>query len=467
MSLGRARRRTRCCCRRRAPRCAASSTGPPRPPASRCAPRPRSTACACWRRWRSRLRRRRSCRPPPSRAGSKGDFRRITVPELPRRVVGWVRRRRPAPSAADRGGARRAASRSSRRRAPSSRACTSAPTHCPLGRGQDAVASRADGDRCAVDLRARVPGAVACRRRDDRRPARSSWVDVDAGRAQRRAVRRSRRRRSRPPPRTALERADPARRSCIGSSGADIVEGIAALHGWGLAAPALADCSGVVPDRSSIVDGPAVSGPALLLGLADFVVMTERRLRLRQRARRWCAEFTGVDDRQRRARRRRPATPATPARPSLVVPDRDAARRRWSPSCSPTCPTTPTRSRRAGRPTTRPTGRRPEAGELMPAVVDRQLRRARGDRGRSSTTASCSSCGRAGRPTSSPRSPRSTAARSASSPTSRWPSPARSTSRPRRRPPGSSRSATPSTCRSSRSSTRPASTRARTSSGGA
>lgn len=29
----------------------------------------------------------------------KGDFRRITVPELPRRVVGWVQRRRPAPSA--------------------------------------------------------------------------------------------------------------------------------------------------------------------------------------------------------------------------------------------------------------------------------------------------------------------------------------------------------------------------------
>ena len=29
----------------------------------------------------------------------KGDFRRITVPELPRRVVGWVQRRRPAPGA--------------------------------------------------------------------------------------------------------------------------------------------------------------------------------------------------------------------------------------------------------------------------------------------------------------------------------------------------------------------------------
>lgn len=60
----------------------------------------------------------------------------------------------------------------------------------------------------------------------------------------------------------------------IESSGADIVEGIAALHGWGTAAKALAECSGVVP-TISIVTGPAVSGPALLIGLTDFVVMTE------------------------------------------------------------------------------------------------------------------------------------------------------------------------------------------------
>ncbi len=59
----------------------------------------------------------------------------------------------------------------------------------------------------------------------------------------------------------------------IASSGADIVEGMAALHGWGLAARALADCSGIVP-IVLVVTGPAVSGPALLLGLADLVVMT-------------------------------------------------------------------------------------------------------------------------------------------------------------------------------------------------
>lgn len=60
----------------------------------------------------------------------------------------------------------------------------------------------------------------------------------------------------------------------IESSGADILEGISALHGWGKAAKALSECSGVVP-TISIVTGPAVSGPALLIGLSDFVVMTK------------------------------------------------------------------------------------------------------------------------------------------------------------------------------------------------
>jgi acetyl-CoA carboxylase carboxyltransferase component len=60
----------------------------------------------------------------------------------------------------------------------------------------------------------------------------------------------------------------------IESSGADILEGISALHGWGKAAKALSDCSGVIP-TISVVTGPAVSGPALLIGLSDFVVMTK------------------------------------------------------------------------------------------------------------------------------------------------------------------------------------------------
>jgi acetyl-CoA carboxylase carboxyltransferase component len=59
----------------------------------------------------------------------------------------------------------------------------------------------------------------------------------------------------------------------LASSGADVSGGVASLHGWGRAARALARCSGVVP-VVVVVTGPALSGPALLLGLADVVVMT-------------------------------------------------------------------------------------------------------------------------------------------------------------------------------------------------
>ena len=59
----------------------------------------------------------------------------------------------------------------------------------------------------------------------------------------------------------------------LASSGADLNEGVDALHGWATAAAELARCSGVVP-IVVIASGPNVSGPALLLGLADFVVMT-------------------------------------------------------------------------------------------------------------------------------------------------------------------------------------------------
>ena len=59
----------------------------------------------------------------------------------------------------------------------------------------------------------------------------------------------------------------------LASSGADINEGVAALHGWATAASELSRCSGVVP-VVVIAAGPNVSGPALLLGLADFVIMT-------------------------------------------------------------------------------------------------------------------------------------------------------------------------------------------------
>ena len=77
------------------------------------------------------------------------------------------------------------------------------------------------------------------------------------------------------------------------SSGADILEGIAALHGWGTAAKALADCSGVVP-TISIVTGPAVSGPALLIRLSDFVVMTDESYAFVSGPT-MVAEFTGIE----------------------------------------------------------------------------------------------------------------------------------------------------------------------------
>ena len=79
----------------------------------------------------------------------------------------------------------------------------------------------------------------------------------------------------------------------MASSGADILGGIPALHGWGQAARAIAECSGVVP-LVTIVDGPAVSGPALLIGLSDFVIMTESSYAFVSGPT-MVAEFTGIE----------------------------------------------------------------------------------------------------------------------------------------------------------------------------
>jgi acetyl-CoA carboxylase carboxyltransferase component len=59
----------------------------------------------------------------------------------------------------------------------------------------------------------------------------------------------------------------------LASSGADVNAGLDASYSWGLAARAMARCSGRVPVLVAVT-GPAVSGPALMLGLADHVVMT-------------------------------------------------------------------------------------------------------------------------------------------------------------------------------------------------
>lgn len=60
----------------------------------------------------------------------------------------------------------------------------------------------------------------------------------------------------------------------VQSTGADVREGITAAHGWGSAARAMIKCSGIIPTLL-VVTGPVVSGPALMLGAADFVIMVE------------------------------------------------------------------------------------------------------------------------------------------------------------------------------------------------
>ena len=60
----------------------------------------------------------------------------------------------------------------------------------------------------------------------------------------------------------------------LASSGAHLEHGVAALDGWGVAARELTQCSGLVPTMV-IVSGPTVSGPALMLGLADVVIMLD------------------------------------------------------------------------------------------------------------------------------------------------------------------------------------------------
>jgi acetyl-CoA carboxylase carboxyltransferase component len=59
----------------------------------------------------------------------------------------------------------------------------------------------------------------------------------------------------------------------LDTSGAELREGVAALHGWGRLAAEVVRVSGSVPTLLSVT-GACVSGPALALGLFDQVVMT-------------------------------------------------------------------------------------------------------------------------------------------------------------------------------------------------
>ncbi len=141
----------------------------------------------------------------------------------------------------------------------------------------------------SVPLRAKTPGAAhaAVSEIDGRRVV---VIDIDA------SVRKGAL--SSPASQTIATAADTAKQmglpliALMGSSGADIVEGFSALHGWGQAAKAMASCSGIVP-VIAVVTGPAVSGPALLIGLADHVIMTEDSYAFVSGPA-MVAEFTGV-----------------------------------------------------------------------------------------------------------------------------------------------------------------------------
>jgi acetyl-CoA carboxylase carboxyltransferase component len=61
----------------------------------------------------------------------------------------------------------------------------------------------------------------------------------------------------------------------LAQAGLGTASGLDALCGWGAVARSLAGASGQVP-TVLVVDGPCLGGPALVLGLADVVVMTAR-----------------------------------------------------------------------------------------------------------------------------------------------------------------------------------------------
>jgi acetyl-CoA carboxylase carboxyltransferase component len=61
----------------------------------------------------------------------------------------------------------------------------------------------------------------------------------------------------------------------LGAAAASDPAGLAALCGWGAVAHSFAEASGLVP-TVLVVDGPCLAGMALLLGLADVVILTRR-----------------------------------------------------------------------------------------------------------------------------------------------------------------------------------------------
>ncbi|NBT21068.1 MAG: hypothetical protein EBT17_02940, partial [Actinobacteria bacterium] len=126
-------------------------------------------------------------------------------------------------------------------------------------------------DEPRVHLQRKVPGAVSAGVRVVAGGRRVVWVEFDDS-VHKGALSRAASQVLTNAANTARDKRLPLVLS-LASSGADILEGVAALDGWGQAARAISRCSGVVPSIA-IVHGPAVSGPALLIGLCDVVIMT-------------------------------------------------------------------------------------------------------------------------------------------------------------------------------------------------
>ena len=217
---------------------------------------------------------------------------------------------------------------------------------------------------------------------------------------------------------------------------------------------------------SLAVTGACVSGPALALGLFDHVVMTERRVRVRHRARvgrrvhrrALCTR----SELGRRGRARGPHGRRVARRARRGRGARRARRR-----CSRISPTTTSPIRRGfetdDRPIARATSRRRPFPTRPTASYDVRTV----DRRRRSTPTRSSSCGAVrAEPRHRLRRARRPAGRRRRQPAART-APARSTSKRRARRRASSRGATRSTCRSARSSTRPDSSPAATSNGAA
>ena len=157
----------------------------------------------------------------------------------------------------------------------------------------------------------------------------------------------------------------------IASSGADVNEGVSALHAWGRVAKALTDASGVVPVVLLLV-GPAVSGPGAAARHRRPRDHDRRRVRLRERTRRRGRVHRRAHRPRRPRRRRHPRARERRGDPRR----RRRGRGRWSRSstCSPTCPSNHLEDPPARRPTIRSTARarvpRPRCPRAPPSSYD-------------------------------------------------------------------------------------------------